>query len=413
MLTISNIHKELHGDWTRLVVDIDFGDIKTPFTEKTMWFAVKNENADMLTDQTYDAFVLIPLYLAMYFHTDLHICGKMSKLLYQNIKWYIRQIFCDFSEDLSMVNVKADGFTSIQGKGNIIGTGISCGIDSLSTIMDHFVKEKDPDYRINTLFIFNCGTHGDYENKASHQLYEERYELNKKAADELGLPVIQVSSNVHAFTHKIGEQKMGYIAIYSCAYSLQKVIDKYYTSSTYSYEQVKKYGKRDFDMAEFCESYLIPLLQTEHTRLIIDGCQYRRSQKTENIAEWDVAQRHLNVCVNSTDGSNCCICPKCMRTLVPLEALGKLDSFNQVFDLMKYRKNAYNAKCKMVGHYGVDGFDTDNVDFARKHNLAMPSRTNALVNEFFTGGVRTFAKRVARNLLGEETYTKIKHKIRG
>ena len=388
MLTISHIRKERHGEWTRLVVDIDFGDVKTDYAEKTLWFAVRNENADMLTDETYDAFVLVPLYLAMYYHTDLHICGNMSKLLYQNIKWYVRRILCDFSPDLAMVDVKADGFASIPGKGELIGTGISCGVDSLCTIMDHFVKEKDPEYRINSLFLFNCGTHGAYEDPATYRLYEARCEMNKKAADELGLPVVQVTSNAHAFTHHIGEQKVGYLAIYSCMYSLQKMIDKYYTSSGDSYMEEKLFAKKkyNFDIAEFCESQLVPLLQTEHTRLIMDGCQYTRSQKTENIADWDIAQRHLNVCVNTTDGKNCSMCSKCMRTLVPLEAMGKLEKFSGVFDLQVYRKHAYGAKRKMVAEYEESNYNTDNVDYARVHHLPMPSRGMAVFREKILGG---------------------------
>lgn len=416
MLTISNIRKEQHGEWTRLVVDIDFGELKTPFTEKTMYFAVKNENADMLTDETYDAFVLVPLYLAMYFHTDLHICGKISKQLYQNVKWYIQTILCDFSDELSKVNLIVDGFTYIKEKGTLIGAGISCGVDSLSTIYDHFVNEQDPEYRINSLFIFNCGTHGDYENPASHQLFEKRYELNKKAADELNLTVYQVSSNVHAFNHKIGEQKMGYFAICSCIFSLQKKIEKYYISNADSYQEIKKFSpkKHDVDLFGFAESYLVPLLQTEHMRLIIDGCQYQRTQKTEKISDWSIAQKYLNVCVNTTDGINCCICSKCMRTLVTLDILGKLEKFNNVFDIDKYHKHAFKAKCTMVADYGKNSFYTDIVDFARAHNFPMPSWIIANVhNMLFSGGVLVFAKHTLRKLLGEEQYIKLKNKIRG
>lgn len=274
MLDISNIRKERHGDWTRLVVDVSFSGLDVPYEEKTMYFSVKNENADMLTDEVYDAFLLVPLYLAMYHHTDLHIHGKVSKKLYKNIMWYVRQILCDFSDDLKMVDVQVDGFETVKEQGHLIGTGISCGVDSLCTIYDHFVKETDEEYKINSLFVFNCGTHGDFEDPASHKLYESRYQLNKRAADEMGLPVYQVQSNMHAFTHKIGEQKLGYFAIYSCMFSVQKAISLYYTSSCASYKQILEFHEdmHDFDMAEYAESYLVPLLQTEHTRLVIDGC---------------------------------------------------------------------------------------------------------------------------------------------
>ena len=93
----------------------------------------------------------------------------------------------------------------------------------------------------------------------------------------MGLPVYQINSNLHAFTHKVGEQRMGYFALWSCALSLEKAIKKYYESSSNEYEEIKSFSKymKNFDMAEFCESYLVPLLQTENMEFIVDGCQYK------------------------------------------------------------------------------------------------------------------------------------------
>lgn len=258
--------------------------------------------------------------------------------------------------------------------GGIIGTGISCGVDSLSTIYDHFIKEDDEDYKINALFLFNCGTHGDFENPKTYELYEKRYEMNKQAADEMGLPVYQVNSNLHAFTHKIGEQRVGYFALWSCALALEKSIKMYYASSSNEYEEIKVFSKfmKDFDMAEFCESYLVPLIRTENIEFIVDGCQYRRTQKTENISDWTIAQKYLNVCVNSTDGSNCSKCSKCMRTLIPLDVMGKLDKFSDVFDLDMYRKNAYRNKIYFKANEKRMGFAKDIVDYCDSRNYAMP-----------------------------------------
>ena len=414
MLDISNLRKEQHGEWTRLVVDVAFSGVEVPYTEKTMYFAVKNEHADMLTDEVYDAFLLVPLYLAMYHHTDLHIHGKVSKKLYKNIMWYIRQILCDFSDDLSMVDVKVDGFGTVTGKGDIIGTGISCGVDSLCTIFDHFVKEDDPEYRINSLFLFNCGTHGDFENPATRKLWLSRYELNAVAAKDIGLPVILVDSNLHAFTHKIGENKVGYFALHSCMFALERAIKLYYASSGESYDEVLRFNQfdRDIDMAGYTQTALFPLIGTETLTMLHDGSQYQRSNKIERIIDWDIAQKYLNVCVNSTDGTNCCICSKCMRTLVPLEATGKLEQFSGVFDLVKYKKHAYLAKLKMVGKQKEDFYAADNVNFARSHGMSMPNQL--LAKAFvYAGGASVFIKKKMRMILGEAVYEKVKHAVRG
>ena len=130
-----------------------------------MWFAVKNENGEMLSENSYDAFFLVPLYLGMFYQAKVKICGKVSRKLYRNMMDYGQQILKNFSPDLDFTEVIVDELTGkVNEERCVIGTGISCGVDSLSTIYDRYVKEKDPDYKLNGLFIFNCGTHGDYDN---------------------------------------------------------------------------------------------------------------------------------------------------------------------------------------------------------------------------------------------------------
>lgn len=384
MIEVTNLKKvkTLGGGVVRLQADINFIGMPSPYAEKTLYFEVAANNGDMLADDSYDAFVLVPLYLAMYHKQDLHINGNISKKLYQNVKWYIQKILCDFSDTLSRVNFIVDGFTSPKPKGNLIGTGISCGVDSLSTIYDHFIKETDPDYKINSLFFFNCGTHGDYEDPFTQKLFMERYKRNVKAADEMGLTVHRVNTNLHAFTHKIGEQKLGYFAIYSCIFSLQNAIFRYYTSGNYSYSEIKSFSSlsHNKDMAEFSESYLVPLVQTENLELIIDGCQYRRVDKFKHIADWEIAQKHLNICIRHLpDASNCGNCAKCRPALLTLEILGKLDKFSRVFDIEQYTKNSFNYKIQCLLNYNKFDFDTEAVDFARENNFPMPIKTGAYV----------------------------------
>lgn len=399
MIEIKNQRIEDMGNsWTRVVADIRFNGMKSPYEEDKIWFATRTDNKEMLSDDNYDAFLLVPLYLAMYHKQDLHICGNVSKRLYKNIMTYIQTILCEFSDKLSKVNVIVDGFIDKNREGgSIIGTGISCGVDSLSTIYDHFIREDDEDYKINALFFFNCGTHGDFENPKTYKLYEKRYEMNKRAANEIGLPIYQVNSNLHAFTHKIGEQRVGYFALWSCALALEKSIKKYYASSSNEYEEIKVFSKfmKDFDMAEFCESYLVPLICTENIEFIVDGCQYRRTQKTENISDWKIANKYLNVCVNSTDGSNCSKCSKCMRTLIPLDAMGKLDKFSGVFDLDVYRKNAYKNKVYFKANEKKIGFAKDIVEFCNVHNYAMPPAVFAKMY-IFLGKCGSHVKRLLR-----------------
>lgn len=62
-----------------------------------------------------------------------------------------------------------------------------------------------------------------------------------------------------------------------------------------------------------------------------------------------------------------------MRTLIPLEAMGKLDKFSDVFDLDVYRKNAYKNKAYFKANEKRIGFAKDIVDYCNNHDYAMPS----------------------------------------
>lgn len=396
MIEIKNIKKTILNGNYRLSASILIKDVDAIFEENQIWFENPIDMGDILTDENYNAFFLVPLYMAMYYKTDLYIRGALSETLYRNMMDYGQQIFCNFSSDLRKINVIVDNLISDrQFDGGYIGTGLSCGVDSLYTIYKRYILEESPRFKINSLFMFNCGTHGDYENPNTIQIFKNRYNMNKKAADEMGLPLYSINSNLHAFTHKIGEQKMGYIALHSCIFALQKIISRYYMSNGTNYDEMLKTWEHhyNFDFGGFCDSYFIPLLKTESLEIVLEGAQYYRSEKTEIISDWNISQKYLNVCVSpETDGKNCCECPKCKRTLIPLEALGKLDDYKECFNIDKYRKKSKDALIEMMIDVkkGDKLFSYDNMLFCKRHGVKLPSN-----KEIFIYRVR----RKLRNLL--------------
>ena len=204
MIHVSNLRKESVDGWTRLIADItDDGMGQNYLPESVMWLAVRDEDAHMLADDVYDAFVLIPLYYGMYYKQDVHIHGSVSKKLYKNVINYLQRILCDFSDALSRINITVDGFmeAEVEPDARVIGTGISCGVDSLATIYNWYVKENDPDFRINGLFFLNAGWHGYFGHEGTLRLFFDRYALNKPAADELNLPMYLIDSN--AFSYRL------------------------------------------------------------------------------------------------------------------------------------------------------------------------------------------------------------------
>lgn len=381
MIEISNLRIEKWGgEWTRLVVDI-VSDVKRTDKESTIWVAVKSENVNMFSTDVYNAFLFLPTYMAMYYHTNLRIHGCVSKILYKNINDYLQFILCFFSEKLTPIKIIVDGFKEAEGEHNIIGTGISCGVDCLSTIYKYYQQETDYDYRLNALFMLNCGWHGDFYDKRTHILFEKRCQINKKASDELGLPFIMVDSNLHAFLPYL-EDQASYFSIYTCIFAIEKAVGKYYISSSFSYGEIMRFGikARNRDFSEYADPYALPLMHSECLEFVSDGCQYSRSKKTEMISKWKISKKYLNVCCNNDSEKNCSICIKCIRTLLPLEAMGVLDAYDKTFDLNAYRSISYSAKCKLVINNGRDAFSTDNYQFCKQKKMKLPSRFVARVH---------------------------------
>lgn len=343
MIEISNLRIENNpGGGKRLIADI-LSDIQRMDVQDTIWVSVDDAYAYMLTDEVYDAFLFLPVYMSMYYHTDLHLRGNVSKVLYRNVVDYLQPLMCGFSKDLTKTNIIVDGFKELEGNHTVIGTGISCGVDCLSTVYKYHELETDPDYKLTHLFMLNVGWHGNFGDPATIDLFQKRCAQNKKAADAMGLPFVAVDSNLHAFLPTLGD-RASYFAIYTAVFTLEKEVGKYYFSSSYSYHETLVYGTgdTDSDFSGYADPMAIPLMQNHALRLVIDGCQYTRLQKLEKIADWPIARKYLNVCCRHSDDpgvdeTNCSCCVKCIYTLAALDALGKLDAFSEVFDIPLYR----------------------------------------------------------------------------
>jgi hypothetical protein len=100
------------------------------------------------------------------------------------------------------------------------------------------------------------------------------------------------------------------------------------------------YGFRDL---RFWGSHPLtdPLLSSSTMRIVHDGAEFTRIDKTRFIAASDIAQRHLRVCsIRESDG-NCSNCNKCLRTMTTLYLLGALNSFH-TFDAAAFDVDKLN-----------------------------------------------------------------------
>jgi len=71
-----------------------------------------------------------------------------------------------------------------------------------------------------------------------------------------------------------------------------------------------------------------PLLSTARTRVVHDGAEVNRVEKTRIVAQSPIARQYLRVCWRSASDTNCGACEKCYRTMTTLWLLGYLEQFS-------------------------------------------------------------------------------------
>jgi len=345
------------------------------FGKTTIWAETDNRYAHALTAENYNGFLVGLLCPAMYFGEDIHIKGVVSQKLLFNVTHYVIPFIQTYMPYTKKINIVADSTQcALTHHENHVGTGYSAGVDSLCTIYDHLEKETVPDYKLDTLVFLNTGSHGVFSKPTTEPKFYARFEYLQKTAP---LPFIAVNTNIHRF-HEIfpnSHQKTVTFTNAAGVLVLEKYFSKYYIASAENYAEMFSFAQHylDFDTAPF-EPLLLPLLSTENLSFIADGQQYTRSQKTARIADYELAHRALNVCVNGQEktAKNCSHCPKCLRTLMTLDSLGKLKEFSNVFDLNVYKRHSFVYKCQQRVLYSRNPFAKDNIDLARKNGKSIP-----------------------------------------
>lgn len=364
----------------RIVCDMEAG-----FTGvRQFWFSVDDEYGDWLTSDVYDAFLVAMLYPAMFYGEDIEIGGNVSKRILHNAVHYVQGLMKAYDPSFRNVTIKVQGFSNAQKSERLhVGTGFSGGVDSFSTLADNFFSTDDPDYKVDTLFFFHVGQYGNVKKPVTWERASNRFGITRDFAKEIGVDAVMMNTNMFDFYRPEWEYDAGVLCRIASVLAFQKVLKRYYISNTVTYRELSKldFTNHHVDMAETTDPIIMPLLSPDGLDILCDGAQHTRTEKTANIANLPLAQKHLNVCVNSSDehvaATNCSRCPKCLRTMMALESAGVLDKFSSVFNLEEWRKRQFRYKCEQVFRYKNDSFAQDNVDFARKQGKRLPSKLTA------------------------------------
>ena len=296
-------------------------------------YTIDAEYEDFLSERS-DAALIALIVPAMAAGKNLIFRGAISARLLHNTRMDLMRLLCSVIEGLRPIQIQSDIASSPEpGCANpAVLTGLSNGVDSLSTVAEYLLNpEAAPELR-PTHFLFNdVGNQGRLENSDSQQLFMRKIAHVRASAAHFGLPVLTVQSNLDGFFQTTFPQTHT-LRNASVAFLLQRRTRHFLYGSGVPYHNV--HGGKSRDIA-YADPILLPLISTPSLQCHSSGAGHTRTAKTAIVAEMASAHELLHVCVREHE--NCSVCWKCARTMLTLDVLGKLDGFAPVFDIEKFQ----------------------------------------------------------------------------
>jgi len=298
------------------------------------WYEIAPKIEGLTLDRA-DAFVLPALVLAMLRGEGLTIEAPVSERLAIGLN-DVARIVCAHAARFTLPEISAPqtigGGASPTPDGAV--AGLSGGVDSMYLVYRHHLARRPQDAALSRVFYSDFslrmtpGARGRVAKLAARR---------RLIAEELGLPFHTVSSNQ---SERLGSHNIDHHILRSAAigHLSASISGQFLFGSSFAFPDIALGQTED---CSYSEPFLLPLLSGDGFVCRSSGSRLRRVEKIAALAGLDIVQRRLRVCweerADDIGGkANCGRCPKCLRTLLCIEILGKLDAFAQSFDIEAY-----------------------------------------------------------------------------
>ena len=360
MIIIQNPYVDECYEKSRLTCNILENNV-----QKQIWFEVQNEFAKYLCYERGDAFLIALIYYAMEKGHDIKSEVAITDELLYNINEYLIPTLHKSDKRLKNIKIEAPFAPRLNNAG-AVGTGLSCGTDSFHAILNN-IHSPFPENKLTHVCINNVGSfdvYSFYGNEEAQNVKNAIYKKAQNIANELNIPLIQTESNLMT---EIPQNHL-YTNTYSSMFAvfcLQKLWKTYfYASVGYGFEAFNLINNSTKDSGLY-DLLTLNCFSNKNLRIYSEGGAKTKLEKIKFIADFDITQKHLHVCIKKT--KNCGICSKCKRTILVLDSIGKLDKFKNVFDINYYKthKNDY-LKWLCVSHFNKDKMNEPTYQILKK-----------------------------------------------
>ena len=272
-----------------------------------------------------DATLVASLLPAMAAGEPLTVEPAVSARLLSNVPT-IQDVFETWSREKKLNRGLPSGFRRVPvhatsraatppSSGRGCATFFTGGVDSFYTA----IKRRDE----LTGLVF---VHGFDVPLAETALRERVVHGLRRAADGLGLPLLEVETDVRTYSDR-SVRWVDYhgAALASVALLLAPWFRRIYVPATMTYGSLDALGSHPL---------VDPLWSTDDIELVHDGCEASRLEKLRTLVNNDAALAVLRVCPRNWGGEyNCGRCEKCLRTMVAVRLLGPPQPFASLPDL--------------------------------------------------------------------------------
>lgn len=336
-------------------------DILEDGQNKNLWLKINSKYEGYVVRDRVDGIVVGLLNYAMRHRHDIRSRLPISDKLMHNLTTVIVPALTKANKEYYTTNILCP-ITEVQTTGYAVGTGISCGVDSLYALASA-QENTIPKYRVTHLVFNNVGQHGD--NTVASTRFNERLVVTRQFAKEYGFELVECDSNYHVLFPQNHLYDHTYANLYPILTLGNLFNVYYYGSSGILYSEMDLTSN---DPGSY-EPLLLPMLSTSSLTFYSGGANTTRMDKLKKLIAYPPSYKYLQVCVS--DSCNCGKCEKCVRTQTGLEALNALDKYKEVFNLSEYYANHNWQMRQMYYNYLRGIHDYKDIYPLLKHKISL------------------------------------------
>ena len=327
-MRISSLYKQFEGDDVKFIRKVQYKD----GSSKEMWISCNKEMAIYYNEERADSYLVSLLIPAMIRNESIEIDSPISESLYFNLTKYLIPFLVTINSNLHIIEIICNTIPDYcEESSRDVGTGISCGVDSLSTILYHIDNKNSDSYNISCLTLFNSGYYGKGDNAQSN--FEQYKDRSIRFCKEHNFEFITINSNYYDFRETSFLSSHTYLTC-SIVMSFQKKFSIYYYSSGYPVYDFKP----EFDDPAYYDVFLLQTFSTKAIRFISSCSCMSRVDKVKTILNNQSFYKYLYVCTSGKITENCGKCEKCIRTMLEADSVGFLNSLSKAFNLSHFQK---------------------------------------------------------------------------